>query len=116
MEINSLLESVFNGEHQIIAGLIHYHSHWLFIPNLINMSDIVDLGPHFESSRNNLARFVLGIGGLRRHRPLMMSNWRAEYLTFNQVQYAVVDAYVSFQVGRILNIWQIPNCWSLGFV
>ncbi|KAI3840281.1 hypothetical protein MKX03_020612, partial [Papaver bracteatum] len=64
-----------------------------------------------EHSMENLARCFLGLD-IRHDQTLRTSKWSAEYLTTNQVQYAVVHAYVSFRVGRIVNIWEILNSWG----
>ncbi|KAH7843536.1 hypothetical protein Vadar_017865 [Vaccinium darrowii] len=50
----------------------------------------------------NLARQVLGVE-LVKPRSVTMSRWDAEYLYPSQVQYACVDAFVSFEIGRCLN-------------
>jgi ribonuclease D len=49
-----------------------------------------------------LARQVLGVE-LVKPRSVTMSRWDAEYLYPSQVQYACVDAFVSFEIGRCLN-------------
>ncbi|KAI3864005.1 hypothetical protein MKW98_031597 [Papaver atlanticum] len=86
------------------------NEHVLSVPNLINVSDYFD---HSESSLRDLARLVLGVDGVRRDTLVERSDWSARDLTIDQVQYAVVDAYVSFQVGRAINIWRVHNYWYM---
>ncbi|KAI3882480.1 hypothetical protein MKX03_002430 [Papaver bracteatum] len=86
------------------------NEHRLLVSNLINIGDSVNIGPS-RPSMENLAEFVLGFPGVRTDPCVGMSNWSAEHLTVDQVQYAVVDAFVSFQVGRIERIWEVLNSW-----
>ncbi|KAI3916294.1 hypothetical protein MKW98_004735 [Papaver atlanticum] len=66
----------------------------------------------------NLERHVLGIPGVCSYNWVGRSNWNAQYLSTNQVQYAVVDAYVSFEIGRVIEISEIqysalyPHFWN----
>ncbi|KAL2501985.1 Werner Syndrome-like exonuclease [Forsythia ovata] len=50
----------------------------------------------------SLARFVLGKEVEKPNR-VTMSRWDYRWLTPVQVQYACVDAFVSFEIGRVLN-------------
>ncbi|KAL3637095.1 hypothetical protein CASFOL_019394 [Castilleja foliolosa] len=49
-----------------------------------------------------LARTVLG-REVEKPNAVTMSGWDNRWLTPDQVQYACVDAFVSFEIGRILN-------------
>ena len=48
-----------------------------------------------------LATAVLGVQ-LQKSSAVTMSRWDAEYLTLEQIKYAAVDAFVSFEIGRRL--------------
>ncbi|KAF6176167.1 hypothetical protein GIB67_023458 [Kingdonia uniflora] len=48
-----------------------------------------------------LAKQVLGIE-LEKPKHISRSNWAVRYLSYEQVEYATVDAFVSFEIGRIL--------------
>ncbi|KAI3840806.1 hypothetical protein MKX03_011598 [Papaver bracteatum] len=116
MKIEPLLDSVFNG-HDQLGRLIHYNSASLLVSNLINIGYYVDI---FGLKRciKNLARHVLGIPGVCSYNWVGRSIWNAQYLRNDQVQYAVVDAYVSFEIGRIIKIWEnrysalYPRFWN----
>lgn len=49
----------------------------------------------------NLASVVLGLEILKPKR-VTMSRWDAEWLTYEQIQYACVDAYLSSEIGKKL--------------
>ncbi|KAL8489209.1 hypothetical protein ACS0TY_024728 [Phlomoides rotata] len=49
-----------------------------------------------------LGRIVLGVE-VEKPRRVTLSRWDNRRLTGEQVQYATVDAFVSFEIGRILN-------------
>ncbi|KAI3907878.1 hypothetical protein MKW92_029984 [Papaver armeniacum] len=46
-----------------------------------------------------LAKIVLRSKEIERPRDVTVSNWNQKYLTQPQIMYAVVDAYVAFQIG-----------------
>ncbi|XP_026438066.1 uncharacterized protein LOC113336632 [Papaver somniferum] len=75
------------------AERLRISDHELLISNLINIGDFIDIG----------------LPGLRGDPSVGRSNWSAEHLTIDQVQYAVVDAYVSFELGRTERIWEVLN-------
>ncbi|KAG8372182.1 hypothetical protein BUALT_Bualt12G0039800 [Buddleja alternifolia] len=49
-----------------------------------------------------LARVVLG-KNVEKPRRVTLSNWDERWLTAEQVKYACVDAFVSYEIGRMLN-------------
>lgn len=49
-----------------------------------------------------LARTVLG-KEMEKPKWVTRSSWDNRWLTPDQVQYACIDAYVSFEIGRVLN-------------
>ncbi|KAI3949387.1 hypothetical protein MKW98_023324 [Papaver atlanticum] len=46
-----------------------------------------------------LAKMVLRSKEIERPRDIIVSNWNQKYLTREQIMYAAVDAYVTFQIG-----------------
>ncbi|MCL7028359.1 hypothetical protein MKW94_030783 [Papaver nudicaule] len=49
-----------------------------------------------------LAQVVLGCGEIEKPEHITLSNWSQYHLTREQIQYACVDAYVSFKIGKQL--------------
>lgn len=49
----------------------------------------------------NMARFVLG-KEMEKPKSVTRSRWDNRRLTPDQVHYACIDAYVSFEIGRVL--------------
>ncbi|KAJ4968762.1 hypothetical protein NE237_015463 [Protea cynaroides] len=54
-----------------------------------------------KSGLKELTREVLG-KEIGKPRKVTMSRWDAEWLSYDQVQYAVLDAFLSFQIGKSL--------------
>uniref|UniRef100_A0A5K1DS10 3'-5' exonuclease domain-containing protein n=2 Tax=Nymphaea colorata TaxID=210225 RepID=A0A5K1DS10_9MAGN len=53
-----------------------------------------------------LAREILGIDMLK-PKTITLSNWSAMYLSDEQIEYACIDAYVSFSIGmKLLGRWR----------
>lgn len=50
-----------------------------------------------------LTRVVLG-KEIKKPKSVTMSRWDNQWLTSAQVMYACVDAYVSFEIARVLNV------------
>ncbi|MCL7040652.1 hypothetical protein MKW94_022323 [Papaver nudicaule] len=76
-------------------------NHKLSIGNLINMSDYAITG---KPSMKNLTRLFLGYDGVPKHHiwsnyDILRSNWSARNLSIQQIEHAVVVAYVSLRVG-----------------
>ncbi|XP_022883278.1 Werner Syndrome-like exonuclease [Olea europaea var. sylvestris] len=74
-----------------------------------NAVDLRELAAYTYQMRNlqntglkNLASFVLG-KEFEKPRRVTMSRWDYRWLTLDQVQYACVDAYISFEIDRVLN-------------
>ncbi|MQM10437.1 hypothetical protein Taro_043334 [Colocasia esculenta] len=51
---------------------------------------------------SGLARVVMGVDQLEKSKRVTLSRWDAPWLSLQQVKYACVDAFVSFEVGRRL--------------
>ncbi|RZC74453.1 hypothetical protein C5167_049936 [Papaver somniferum] len=49
-----------------------------------------------------LAGIVLNYGDIEKPRHVTMSNWEDYWLSLDQIKYACVDAYVSFEIGKEL--------------
>lgn len=52
-----------------------------------------------------LTRQVLG-WEIEKPKHVTMSHWDNETLSLEQIQYACVDAFVSFEIGRIWRVWK----------
>ncbi|KAI3848206.1 hypothetical protein MKW92_028322 [Papaver armeniacum] len=57
----------------------------------------------------NLVRAYLGFDGVKTDVPTGISNWNARNLSIDQLQYATVDAHVSFEIGKKIVAWKIKN-------
>ncbi|KAL6540707.1 hypothetical protein OROMI_024590 [Orobanche minor] len=55
-----------------------------------------------NSGLKGLAKIVLE-KDVEKPKKIRMSGWNKKRLTYDQVRYACVDAFVSFEIGRILN-------------
>ncbi|CAK9180498.1 unnamed protein product [Ilex paraguariensis] len=64
-----------------------------------NDYDMIELR---NAGLKDLARQVLG-KEIEKPRRVTMSRWDNQWLTSEQVGYACVDAFVSFEIGRVLN-------------
>ncbi|XP_042521149.1 Werner Syndrome-like exonuclease [Macadamia integrifolia] len=78
--------------------------------NVLNTLDLSSLAatrlsmPELRSSGlKELTREVLG-KEIGKPRKVTMSRWDAEWLTYDQVQYACLDAFLSFEIGKSLII------------
>ncbi|KAJ4836087.1 hypothetical protein Tsubulata_929654 [Turnera subulata] len=82
-----------------------YHN--LRVERLIDLRDVADaeLGIGRQVSLGRLANEVLGFDGVVKDVWVGRSDWGAEWLSEEQVQYACVDAAVSFLVGKELEAW-----------
>ncbi|XP_043705186.1 protein spotted leaf 11-like [Telopea speciosissima] len=74
--------------------------------NVLNNLDLRSLAakrlsmPKLRSSRlKELTREVLG-EEIGKPKKVTMSRWDAEWLTYNQLQYACLDAFLSFEIGK----------------
>ncbi|XP_043689396.1 Werner Syndrome-like exonuclease [Telopea speciosissima] len=76
--------------------------------NVLNNLDLRSLAakrlsmPELRSSGlKELTREVLG-KEIRKPKKVTMSRWDVEWLTYDQVQYACLDAFLSFEIGKSL--------------
>lgn len=58
------------------------------------------------ASMEILANDVLGRHGVKKPTEIGRSRWDARYLSEEQVQYACIDAHISFEIGKALNAWK----------
>lgn len=79
----------------------------------ISVSRVVD-ARHVAAERNGLspqlsmeklAEIFLRAANVKKPQRIGVSNWNDYRLSLEQVQYACVDAYVSFELGRVLQVW-----------
>ncbi|KAI3832540.1 hypothetical protein MKW98_002086 [Papaver atlanticum] len=68
--------------------------HQLFVSRLINLSKFRLESESSSGSMENLVRAYLGFDG---------------NLSIDQVQYATVDAHVSFEIGKKIQAWKIKK-------
>ncbi|KAI3900629.1 hypothetical protein MKW92_031198 [Papaver armeniacum] len=77
---------------------------------VVNVVDVRDLAAGKYGSKEvnqsvglmKLAEVVLGCGEIEKSKDITLSNWDQYHLSRAQVQYACVDAYVSFKIGEKL--------------
>ncbi|KAL5700813.1 hypothetical protein ACHQM5_026220 [Ranunculus cassubicifolius] len=58
-----------------------------------------------SASMEGLVSRVLRFDGVKKDNDVGRSNWDVYWLTEEQVLYAAVDAYVSFQMGKEMSVW-----------
>jgi len=77
----------------------------LVVANFVELRNLAveRFGEHLR--RGGLKALALSVLGkdLEKPRKITMSRWNCFRLTPQQVQYACIDAFVSFEIGRILN-------------
>ncbi|XP_062095164.1 3'-5' exonuclease-like [Humulus lupulus] len=86
-----------------VDKLIAYHQ--LSVRNPVELRDVA-ARKHGDWSLKStglkgLARYVLGME-IEKPNSVTMSRWDNRYLDYSQVQYACVDAYLSFEIGKTL--------------
>ncbi|PIA42510.1 hypothetical protein AQUCO_02000160v1 [Aquilegia coerulea] len=57
-------------------------------------------------SMEKLASLILGFDGVKKIESVGRSEWDQRELSEKQVEYACVDAYISFEIGKKLNAWK----------
>lgn len=69
-----------------------------------NLVDLRSLGDGEEYKNLGLKSFALGVLGKEVSKPkrVTMSRWDNEWLNTDQVLYACLDAFISFDIGRVL--------------
>ncbi|KAG6667957.1 hypothetical protein I3843_01G127700 [Carya illinoinensis] len=89
--------------------------HRLLLSNLVDVRDVVTAtkGWSRSLSMEELASRILGFKGVEKPERIGRSAWDDYWLSEKQVQYASVDAYLSFSMGKALNVWKWPDSMSL---
>ncbi|RHN46354.1 putative DNA helicase [Medicago truncatula] len=91
------------GVEEDVGKLLRDYS--LVVANFVELRNLAAerFGEHMRcGGLKALALSVLG-KDLEKPRKITMSRWNSFRLTPQQVQYACIDAFVSFEIGRILN-------------
>ncbi|KAI3953506.1 hypothetical protein MKW92_014601 [Papaver armeniacum] len=83
--------------------------HRLSVSRLINLSKLRLENEASSGSMENLARAYLGFDDVKTDVPTGISNWNVRNLSVDQVQYATVDAHVSFEIGNKVGAWKYKN-------
>ncbi|CAI0545550.1 unnamed protein product [Linum tenue] len=89
------------------ARLLQSSQHQLQVAKLLDLRSIAaaSRGLSTTSSMEALADGVLGYPGVHKPNWVGTSDWNAYRLSDAQVQYACVDAFVSFSLGKELEAW-----------
>ncbi|XVE65492.1 hypothetical protein DITRI_Ditri08aG0004200 [Diplodiscus trichospermus] len=58
-----------------------------------------------QLSMQKLAEIFLGADEVKKPKRIGVSAWDAYWLSLEQVQYACVDAFVSFELGKAFKVW-----------
>lgn len=70
----------------------------------VSVSRVIELRDVAEE-RRGLRRKLLVFEGAEKPSRIRRSNWEAYWLSDEQVQYACVDAFVNFLLGKELQAW-----------
>ncbi|KAM7255305.1 hypothetical protein ACFE04_020546 [Oxalis oulophora] len=86
----------------------------LGVQNMVELRDLAaNLWGRREVKQMGLAKLTseaMGIEFVGKPKRVTMGRWDNSWLTYDQVMYACVDAFMSFQTGFILNAAQGFNC------
>lgn len=87
--------------------LLRESEHELSVSRLIELRDVAAerRGLSSNLSMERLAHIILGAEGVEKPVCIGMSNWEAYWLSDEQVQYACVDAFISFSLEKELQAW-----------
>lgn len=87
--------------------MLQSSKHNLFVSGLIDLVDVASARRGYSKviSMETLADRELGLEGVRKDPVVGRSNWDAFWLSDDQVEYASVDAFVSFLLGKTLKAW-----------
>ncbi|KAF5207422.1 hypothetical protein FRX31_002990 [Thalictrum thalictroides] len=69
--------------------------------NLVKLAAESSWGSNFKNSSpslKDLASVILGLN-VEKSKKITMSNWEARVLSQDQIRYACLDAYISYQIG-----------------
>jgi hypothetical protein len=87
--------------------MLRRSQHGLLVPSLVDIRDVVadKMGWSRQLSMETLADELLGFEGVTKPTWIGRSDWDAYWLRDEQVQYASVDAFLSFKMGKALHVW-----------
>ncbi|KAF4389084.1 hypothetical protein F8388_026813 [Cannabis sativa] len=112
---NSLREFLEAGAYTFVGVGIHQDARRLMSEKGVDVTTCVDLGGLAAEVTGNRSMKNVGLKGLAREflqlnmekpRNVALSNWDVRWLSSDQVQYACTDAFVSFEIGRVLQAWK----------
>lgn len=88
-------------------NLLQNSEHKLSVLGLIDLIDVASekRGYSRKISMETLADLVLGMGGVKKEKWVGRSDWDAFWLSDDQVEYACLDAFLSFLMGKALKVW-----------
>ncbi|MCL7036433.1 hypothetical protein MKW94_030573 [Papaver nudicaule] len=98
---NLLIGNLINiSDHVVIRNPCVYTAYWTPSMNtgIIWNQDVY--ADYCTPSMKNLAMLFLGFNGVYKDHMVGRSDWSVRDLSIQQIEYAVVDAHVSFEVGR----------------
>ncbi|XWS53493.1 hypothetical protein CRYUN_Cryun10bG0006000 [Craigia yunnanensis] len=81
--------------------------HGLSVSRLVDARDVAAerSGMSRQLSMEKLAKIFLGADEVKKPKRVGVSAWDTRWLSLEQVQYACVDAYVSFELGKAFKVW-----------
>lgn len=89
-----------------------YAHHGLVVQNAVDLAPLaaeVCGDPRLRSAGlKALAERVLGVE-MEKPKRVTLSAWDHETLSDQQVRYAVADAFLSFEIGRVLRAWRVQG-------
>jgi hypothetical protein len=87
--------------------MLRRSKHRLRVPRLVDIRDVVEekKGWSRQLSMETLSEDLLGFKDVTKPAWVRRSDWEAYWLEEEQVQYAAVDAYLSFRMGKALHVW-----------
>ena len=115
---DALREFLEDGKYTFVGVGIHKDLEKLGEEHDLDVAKWVDLGVLAadvsgdrslkNSGMKGLARRYLGME-MEKPRNVALSAWDNRWLSFEQVKYACTDAFVSFEIGRVLEAWKYDD-------
>ncbi|KAG8372407.1 hypothetical protein BUALT_Bualt12G0063000 [Buddleja alternifolia] len=89
-------------------GLLRCSRHRLRVSRLVDVRDVACemRGCRRGAPMEELAGEVLGMGGVVKDGVVGRSEWDDEWLSEEQVEYACVDVFIAFLMGKALRAWK----------
>ncbi|XP_062116873.1 3'-5' exonuclease-like [Humulus lupulus] len=113
---DSLTQFLGDGNYTFVGAGVYKDAERLASELDVDVTTCVELGDlAVEASGGDRRMKNAGLKGLAREflemdlekpREVQLSKWDARWLTLDQVQYACTDAFVSFEIGRVLEAWK----------